>query len=154
MIRPRLLCVDDDAGVRELYRTMFGCYGYDVVLAEDGHCALKLFRSQKFHGVVVDHEMPGLKGSEVAALLKHESPATPVVMVSGYPWTAEDAPVVVDAVIPKGTAISTLVDKLAMLLASRATPVQRSLPLARFLPLGSALAAAALVGFLVPRFWR
>ena len=154
MIRPRLLCVDDDAGVRELYRTLFGCHGYEVALAEDGNCALKLFHSQKFDGVVVDHEMPGLKGSEVAALLKHESPATPVIMVSGCPSVLDDVPRFVDAVVPKGSPIRSLVDKLAMLLRSEQRPMPRALPVSRFVPLGSALAAAALFGFFVPRWWR
>lgn len=154
MTRPRLLCIDDDAGVRELYRVLFGSYGYEVVLAEDGNRALQIFRSQEFHGVVVDHEMPGLKGSEVAAMLKHEAPEIPVVMVSGCPSIVEDAPRFVDAAIAKGSMIGTLVDKVGLLLGSRVPPPPKTIPISRFLPLGSALATVALVGFFIPRFWR
>jgi CheY-like chemotaxis protein len=154
MTRPRLLCIDDDAGVRELYRVLFGSYGYEVVLAEDGNRALQIFRSQKFHGVVVDYEMPDLNGSEVAAMLKHESPETPVVMVSGCQSIVEDAPRFVDAAIAKGSSIGTLVDKVGMLLGSKVPPLPKTIPISRFLPLGSALATVALVGFFVPRLWR
>ena len=154
MTRPRLLCIDDDAGVRELYRVLFDSYGYEVVLAEDGSRALQLFRSQKFHGVVVDYEMPGLKGSEVAAVLKNESPDIPVVMVSGCQSIVEDAPRFVDAAIAKGSPIGILVDKVGVLLGPEVPALPKTIPISRFLPLGSALATVALVGFFLPRFWR
>ena len=155
MSRPRLLCIDDDTGVRELYRVLFESYGYEVVLATDGKHALQLFRSQKFDGVVVDYEMPGLNGSEVATLLKHESPATPVVMVSGCQSIVEDAPRFVDAAIAKGSAVGTLVDKVGTLLCSHVPPAPpKTTPISRYLPLGSALATVALVGFFAPRLWR
>jgi CheY-like chemotaxis protein len=154
MTRPRLLCIDDDAGVRELYRVLFESHGYEVVLAEDGTRALQFFRSQKFHGVVVDYEMPGLNGSEVAAVLKHESPEIPVIIVSGCESIVEDAPRFVDAAIAKGSDVRTLVDKVGMLLAPEVARVPKAKPVSRFLPLGSALATVALVGFFVPRFWR
>ncbi len=154
MNRPRLLCIDDDAAIRELYRVLFGSYGYQVVLAEDGSSALQLFRSQDFDGVVVDYEMPGLKGSEVAAVLKHESPDTPVIMVSGCQSVVEEAPRFVDAAVAKGSPVGTLVEKVGRLLGSGAPPLPKSLPLSRFLPLGSALASAALVAFFLPRLWR
>src|SRR5262249_36269089 len=130
-------------------------YGYEVVLATDGNHALQLFRSQKFDGVVVDYEMPGLNGSEVAALLKHESPATPVVMRSGCQSIWNDAPRFVDAATPKRSAVGMLVDNVVTLLCSHvrlAPPKAR--PIARYLPLGSALATVDLVGFFAPRLWR
>ena len=154
MTPPRLLCIDDDAGVRELYRVLFESYGYEVVLAEDGTRALQFFRSQKFDGVVVDYEMPGLNGSEVSALLKHESPEIPVIMVSGCHSIVEDAPHFVDAAIVKGSAVGTLVDRVGMLLGPEVRRRPKAIPISRFLPLGSALATVALVGFFVPRFWR
>jgi CheY-like chemotaxis protein len=154
MTRPKLLCVDDDAGVRELYRILFGSYGYQVIVAEDGHRALNLFRSQRFDGVVVDNEMPGLKGSEVAAVLKHESPGTPVIMVSGCQSVVEDAPRFVDAAIAKGSPVGLLLDKVGALLGLPAISRPRHAALSGFLPLGSALATVAFVGFLIPRLWR
>lgn len=154
MTRPRLLCIDDDAGVRELYRVLFGSYGYHVVLAADGNSAIQLFRSQDFDGVVVDYEMPGLKGSEVAAAVKHESPDTPVIMVSGCQSIVEEAPRFVDAAVAKGSPVGHLVDKVGVLLGPEAPPIPETLPLSRFVPLGSALATVALVGFFLPRLWR
>jgi CheY-like chemotaxis protein len=154
MTRPRLLCIDDDAGVRELYRVLFESHGYEVVLAEDGTQALQFFRSQKFDGVVVDYEMPGLNGSEVSALLKHEAPEIPVIMVSGCQSIVEDAPRFIDAAIAKGSAVGTLVDKIGMLLGPKVPQLPKTIPISRFLPLGSALATVALAGFFIPRFWR
>jgi CheY-like chemotaxis protein len=123
-------------------------------VAESGDRGLDLFRFDKFDGVVVDHEMPGLKGSEVAAVLKHTSPDTPVIMVSGCQSVVEDAPRFVDAAIAKGSPVELLVNKMSVLIGSPPPSSPRRGALSRFLPLGSALAAMAFVGFLVPRLWR
>ena len=154
MNRPKLLCVDDDPSLRELYRVMFGSYGYQVTVAESGDRALELFHSHNFDGVVVDHEMPGLKGSEVAAILKHKSPDIPVIMVSGCQSVVEDAPRFVDAAIAKGSPIGLLLDKMGTLLGTHAPSNPPNPVFSGFLPLGSALATMAFLGFLVPRFWR
>ena len=69
MNRPTLLCVDDDPGIRELYETMLGTYGYEVLVAEGGLQALNLFRSKKkeIDAVISDYEMPGMNGAQLAA---------------------------------------------------------------------------------------
>jgi CheY-like chemotaxis protein len=154
MTRPKLLCVDDDAAVRELYRVLFGSYGYQVTVADSGDRALELFRSQPFDGVVVDHEMPGLKGSEMAAMLKHEAPDIPVIMVSGCQSVVEDAPRFVDAAVTKGSPVGLLLDKVGLLLGSQAPARPKHADLYSFVPLGSALAATAFMAYLVPRLWR
>jgi CheY-like chemotaxis protein len=155
MIRPRLLCVDDDAAVRELYRKILGSFGYDVLVAEDGAHALKLFHPRHIDAVILDYEMPGMKGSEVAAELKRRSPGIPIIMVSGCPSVVEEAPRFVDAAIPKGSPVGSLLDRLEALAGAAknklATP---ALPVSRLLPLGSALATVALGAFLLPRFWK
>jgi len=111
-----LLCVDDDAATRELYRTLFTTYGYDVVVAEDGHQALKTFSTHDIGAAIVDYEMPGLRGSELAAAIKRNNPDVPVLIVSGCQSIVEDAPRFVDAALPKGTPISGLVEKVEALL--------------------------------------
>ena len=45
--RLRVLCVDDDAGVRELYQTLLRGNGYEVIAASDGRHALHVFQCKK-----------------------------------------------------------------------------------------------------------
>ena len=155
MIRPRLLCVDDDAAVRELYRKILGSFGYDVLIAEDGARALQLFHSREIDAVILDYEMPGMKGSEVAAEIKRRSPGIPIIMVSGCPSVVEEAPRFVDAAIPKGSPIGRLLDRLEALAgAAKGSLATPALSVSRFVPLGSALAAVAVSAFLLPRLWK
>ena len=155
MIRPRLLCVDDDAAVRELYRKILGSFGYDVLLAEKGAHALKLFHPRQIDAVILDYEMPGMKGSEVAAELKRRSPGIPIIMVSGCPSVVEEAPRFVDAAIPKGSPIGWLLDRVEALAgAAKGKLATPGLPISRFIPLGSALATVAVSAFLLPRLWK
>ncbi len=128
MTRPTLLCVDDDATVRELYRILLGSYGYNVIVAENGPQALRLFNPRLVDLVILDYEMPGLCGSEVAAEMKRRNPDVPVVMVSGCQSVVEDAPRFVDAALAKGAPVGRLLEKLDGLLTAAIRP-GASLPL-------------------------
>ncbi len=81
--KPKLLCVDDDPAIRDLYKLLFSGYGYDVVVAADGRQALNLFHPEKIDAVVSDYEMPGMSGEELAASIKRRSRKIPVILVSG-----------------------------------------------------------------------
>ena len=155
MTRPTLLCVDDDAAVRNLYRILLDTYGYEVLLAEDGAHALEVFNLHPVDAVVLDYEMPGMKGSEVAAELKRLSPDIPIIMVSGCPSVVEEAPRFVDAAIPKGSPVVRLLDKLELVVDNAKVKIMTpTVSVSRFLPLGSALATVALGAYLLPRIWK
>jgi DNA-binding response OmpR family regulator len=155
MIRPTLLCVDDDPATLQFYRVLLASHGYEVIVANDGFHALKLFNPRQVSAVILDYEMPGLRGSEVAAEMKRRYPDVPVVMVSGCQSVVEDAPRFVDAAIAKGASVSCLLDKVSALLqvARSRMPKAQSVPRA-FAPLGSALAAVAMAGAVISKLWK
>ena len=155
MERHTLLCVDDDPGIRELYETMLGSRGYEVIVAGSGPQALKLFHSKKreIGAVLADYDMPGMNGAELAAELKRCDPGLPVIMISGCMPVLEEAPHFVDAAMEKGASVETIVDQVEVLLAAHRagrTPV----PGSRYAPLGSALAGVATGAFFLAKFWR
>jgi CheY-like chemotaxis protein len=155
MARPTLLCVDDDSASRTLYRHLLGSYGYDVVLAEDAVQALHTLERSSVNAVLLDYEMPGMNGSEVAAVIKHRTPKMPIIMVSGCSSVVEDAPRFVDAAVAKGAPIEKLLGLLHGLVpqgggGAAAAPLTS----ARYVPLGTALATAALLAYLLPLLWR
>jgi CheY-like chemotaxis protein len=153
MAKRKLLCVDDDSGIRKFYKDMFGCHGYDVTVAANGREALKLFLSRKVDAVVTDLEMPGMTGTELASRLKHLRPELPVVLVSGSKAVVETPPKMVDASVPKGAPITKLIDQMDTVIAAR---VSKRTPLRakRFIPLGSVLASIAIAVFALPRIWK
>lgn len=148
MKRLKLLCVDDDAGMRELYQSMFASHGYDVLLAASPRQALELLRSRNagIDAIISDYEMPEMNGAELAAVVKRSHRRLPFIMISGSPRDLEQTANVVDATIPKGWPVSQLMDQVAKVVASCRTP-----RLADYLSLGSALAGAASVAFLLSR---
>lgn len=154
MFRPKLLCVDDDAATRELYRTLLGGYGYDVVAAENGADALQVFNSCRIDAIVLDHEMPVMNGSEVAAVIKGINPNVPIVMVSGRESVVEGTPRFVDAALAKGSEVGLLLDKLERLMGPGVAKLASANRVSRLAPLGSALATVALAAYVLPRLWR
>ena len=42
-----VMCVDDDAGIRELYGALLGQNGYQVIAATSGRHALHVFESKR-----------------------------------------------------------------------------------------------------------
>ncbi|ADK84593.1 response regulator receiver protein [Desulfarculus baarsii DSM 2075] len=84
-VRPsRILVADDEDALRELLKRFLETKGHQVVLAQDGREALKLFREQPFDLVLSDVRMPGLDGLQLLAAVKDINPRTPVVLISGY----------------------------------------------------------------------
>jgi PAS domain S-box-containing protein len=81
-----ILYVDDEEPLVYLISRVLTRLGYEVVGFTDAQTALGVFRSdpKRFDAVITDLSMPGMSGSELAAQIKKLSPATPVVMTSGY----------------------------------------------------------------------
>jgi len=117
---PTVLCVDDDAGIRELYGALLGRNGYEVIAASDGRHALHLFqcKEKEINAVILDYDMPGMNGLELAAWIKHLQPTLPVIMISGSHPVLEDMVPFVDAAMGKGVPLRNILDRLELLLAS------------------------------------
>ena len=115
-----VLCVDDDAGIRNLYEALLRRYGYEVLAANNGHHALHVFQSNKeeIDAVILDYEMPEMNGLELAVRLKRRAPTLPVIMVSGSAPMLEEMIPFVDAAMTKGVSIRSIVDRLELLLAN------------------------------------
>lgn len=73
----RLLAVDDNAAVRRILQTQATQWGMQVTVADNGQEALAMARSQAnlgepFDAVIVDHNMPGMSGLQLAARIKED----------------------------------------------------------------------------------
>jgi CheY-like chemotaxis protein len=107
---------------------MLGSSGYEVVVAENGAEALQLFRPREFDAVILDYEMPGMNGGELAAEIKRRSSLVPIIMVSGCQPVVEEAPRFVDAAVAKGSRMDRLLEKLEMLLDTAASKAELASP--------------------------
>ena len=114
----RVLLVEDEVMIAELFAETLISDGHDVAIATDGQEALELFDAAEASGrpydiVVTDVRMPRMDGVTLARSLRHHHPELPVVVVSGYAPAdqlsalakARHAPVVV---LPKPVNLSRL----------------------------------------------
>src|SRR4051794_7948271 len=83
-LKPRILLVDDDAGVRLSLAKVVANAGYDVVTAANGAEAVGLWRDQKGGDLVIlDLFMPEKDGLETIVELRAYSPGVPIIAISG-----------------------------------------------------------------------
>lgn len=66
----KILLIEDDAYVRDLYQTVLAKEGYDVSIAEDGEKALEVVGQGSFDLILLDIMLPKLTGIDVLKRLK------------------------------------------------------------------------------------
>lgn len=71
----KILLVDDDAFLRDMYATKFTEAGDEVSVASDAQKALALADSDTFDVIISDMVMPGISGVELLAQLKEKESA-------------------------------------------------------------------------------
>lgn len=86
----KILLVDDEEGIQLLYREEFEEQGYEVVSAYNGEEALKKFKADPPDLVVLDINMPGIKGIQVLREMKEMHPDLPVILSSAYQEYKQD----------------------------------------------------------------
>jgi CheY-like chemotaxis protein len=122
----RILCIDDDAQVREFMNACLRHFNHRVMVASGGKQGLELFRAatmenQPYEVVITDLGMPEMDGQRVARMIKDESPNTPVILMTGWGATVSDdgnAASGVDVVVGKPPRMA----ELNALLLRMATP--------------------------------
>lgn len=78
-----VLVVDDDAGMRDLIRSMLESAQYQVVVATSGVSALPLFREHRPQLVITDILMPDKDGIETVREIRRIDPQAKIIAVSG-----------------------------------------------------------------------
>ncbi len=69
----KILLVDDDAFLRDMYATKFGEEGHSVSVAESGEQALEMLKTESFETVLMDMIMPGMTGVELLKAIQGAS---------------------------------------------------------------------------------
>jgi len=80
----RCLVVDDEELVAAVLGDMLLWAGHSVEVARSGQEAIARLGAESFDLVMTDLAMPGLTGWDVARAVKDRSPATRVVLVTGF----------------------------------------------------------------------
>lgn len=80
----RLLILDDEPIVCKRLKPAFQKLGYEVETFTDSASALARLRDKPFDIVITDLKMEGADGMQVLAGVKEVSPATRVIVITGF----------------------------------------------------------------------
>lgn len=82
--RSQILIVDDDASVRDGLKLVLEMKNFTVVTAADGEEALVLLERAVPSLIVVDCQLPGMRGSEAVRLIRVEHSQLPILGISAH----------------------------------------------------------------------
>ncbi len=86
----KILVVDDEENIRQLYREELEEMGYAVTTVENGNEALAALDDEKFDLVTLDKRMPGSDGIETLRKIKEKDGSLPVIICSAYEEYKQD----------------------------------------------------------------
>jgi CheY-like chemotaxis protein len=122
-LHKHILLVDDEGTVRTALRFLLLNDQHTVVEANNGAEALALFTQKEFDLVILDYQMPFMKGDELATRIKNIAPRQPILMITAYALKpSPENPV--DAILNKPFDLTRLRQVMAQLLstAGQASP--------------------------------
>lgn len=81
--KKRILIVDDEPLMRQMLGKMLEKDEHDVICANDGIEAIRVFKEQQIDLVITDLVMPGKDGIELIFEILEEKPNMPIIAMSG-----------------------------------------------------------------------
>ncbi len=78
----KILLVDDDKALLEIYEKIFKLNGFDVISCENGEKALNALETNQISVAIADIIMPKMSGIELLREIKKRSPYTEVIMLT------------------------------------------------------------------------
>jgi two-component system, OmpR family, KDP operon response regulator KdpE len=78
---PRILVVDDEAGIRQALRQYLAEHGYRAVVASSGEEAIEAVEQQRPDVILLDLVMPGIGGLEACKQIRARS-SVPIIVLS------------------------------------------------------------------------
>jgi DNA-binding response OmpR family regulator len=82
----KILVVDDEVSVRDLFQSFFSEEGYDVLLAEGGQEALVTLKLHDIDVIFIDLKLFGMNGIELCRQIRETKPVSIIYAMTG--WSA------------------------------------------------------------------
>ena len=84
MKEKRILVVDDEEQIRDIYSQVFSRAGYTVQTAESAEEALDIIEEEQFPVMFLDINLPGMNGVDLCRKIRKASPKSVPYAVTGY----------------------------------------------------------------------
>jgi NtrC-family two-component system response regulator AlgB len=83
-VKPRVLVIDDEAGIRKTLSLFLQAAGYEVMMAESGELGIELAMRMPPSLIFVDVQLGGMDGLAVTRRLAQEVPSAAILVMTGY----------------------------------------------------------------------
>jgi DNA-binding response OmpR family regulator len=83
-LKGKILIVDDEASVRELFAGVFGDEGYEVISAEDGNAALNTLKDDDIDVIFLDLKLFGMNGIDLCRQIRETKPVSIIFAITGW----------------------------------------------------------------------
>lgn len=117
-----ILCIDDHWNGLIGRKLLLEQSGYAVLEASGWDDGLRLFRSRSVDPVVLDYQMPGMRGDLVAAKMKSINSRVPIMLLSAYTPLPQNKLKSVDRFLSKSQPPEILLSTLQGLLEDQHKP--------------------------------
>jgi CheY-like chemotaxis protein len=104
----RILVVDDDTVMRNVFSVMLQRASFEVDVAEDGLVGVEMWRKGSYDLVLMDVQMPRMNGFEATCAIREKELAsgghTPIVAITAYALEKDEVECLaagMDAYLPK-----------------------------------------------------
>jgi nitrogen regulation protein NR(I) len=84
---PKILLIEDDAGIRDTLQRVLEEEGYQVAAEVRGDVGLARASSEAFNVIVTDLKLPGVNGLELVRQLHSSQPRLPLILITAFGTT-------------------------------------------------------------------
>ncbi|NOX34493.1 MAG: response regulator [Deltaproteobacteria bacterium] len=84
MKEKKILIVDDEEAIRQLFKTALSHKGYTVFSAGSGEKALAILEKETIPVMFLDLNLPGMSGIELCKKILKKAPGTLTYAITGY----------------------------------------------------------------------
>lgn len=81
---PKILIIDDEAGIRDSLETMLTLEGFTVTLAVDGPSGMEQLARSEYDLLLLDLALPGESGMDLLPRIVEMYPRLPVIMITAF----------------------------------------------------------------------
>ena len=83
-MKGKILIVDDEESVRELFSGVFTDDGYEVIVAENGQQALDILKQDDIDVIFLDLKLFGMNGIDLCHQIRETKPVSMIFAVTGW----------------------------------------------------------------------
>ncbi|PKN07309.1 MAG: response regulator [Deltaproteobacteria bacterium HGW-Deltaproteobacteria-7] len=83
-MKGKILIVDDEASVRELFSGVFTDENYQVIAAEDGNQALDILKRDDIDVIFLDLKLFGMNGIDLCRQIRETKPVSLIFAITGW----------------------------------------------------------------------